>query len=146
LGKSVGTVIPESCLAKEDFVRQGVRKEGAIKHFHRSKTPMLFVKLDVAKAFNSVRWEYLLEFLGHIGFGQRSRDILALLWSNTSSRILLNGQPGSRIKHGRGLRQQGAPLAPSSLPWTRCSDYWIRPHRRVYCTGSTPARCACTPD
>jgi hypothetical protein len=29
--------------------------QGAIRH-HNAKTPMLFIKLDVAKAFDSVRW------------------------------------------------------------------------------------------
>jgi hypothetical protein len=74
--------------------------QGAVKHFHRSKTPMLFIKLDNAKAFDSVHWEYLLELLEQVGFGRRWRDILALLWSTTSSRILLNGKAGSPIKHG----------------------------------------------
>jgi hypothetical protein len=61
---------------------------------------MLFIKLDNAKAFDSVHWEYLLELLEQVGFGWRWRDILALLWSTTSSRILLNGKAGSPIKHG----------------------------------------------
>jgi hypothetical protein len=117
--------------------------QGAIKHFHRSKTPMLFVKLDAAKTFDNVRWEYLLELLGHIGFGQRWRDIHALLWSSTSSTILLNGQAGRLIKHGRGLRQ-GDPLAPMP-PWTLCSDFWIRPFRRGCYIRSAQARSACAP-
>jgi hypothetical protein len=45
----------------------------------------------------------------HLGFGQRCRDILALIWGSTSSRILLNGEVSRPIKHGRGLRQ-GDPL------------------------------------
>jgi hypothetical protein len=31
--------------------------QGAIKHFHHSKTPMLFLKLDIAKAFDNISWE-----------------------------------------------------------------------------------------
>jgi hypothetical protein len=78
--------------------------QGAIKHFHRSKTPMLFIKLDIAKPFDFVRWEYMLELMEKIGFSKRWRDILSLLWSTTSSRILINGEAGKPIKHGRGLR------------------------------------------
>jgi hypothetical protein len=85
--------------------------QGAIRHFHRSKTSMLFIKLDITKAFNSVRWEYLLEVLKQLGFSQRWRDILSLLWSTSSSRILLNGTVGGPIKHGRSLRQ-GDSLSP----------------------------------
>jgi hypothetical protein len=40
---------------------------------------MLFIKLDVAKAFDSVRWEYLLELIEQLGFGQHWRDIMSLL-------------------------------------------------------------------
>jgi mannosylglycoprotein endo-beta-mannosidase len=85
--------------------------QGAVNHFHRSKMPMLFLKLDIAKAFNSVQWEYLLEVMQHMGFGQRWRDLICILWGSTTSRILLNGIPGKPIKHRRGLRQ-GDPLSP----------------------------------
>jgi hypothetical protein len=43
--------------------------QGAIKHLHHSKMPMLFIKLDIAKAFDSVQWEYMLEVMGHLSFG-----------------------------------------------------------------------------
>jgi hypothetical protein len=42
----------------------------AIRHFHQSKTPMLFIKLDITKEFDSVCWEYSLEVLEQLGFGQ----------------------------------------------------------------------------
>ena len=77
--------------------------QGAVNHFHNSNTPMLFLKLDIQKAFDSVRWEYMLELLQHLGFGQRWRDLLSILWGTTSSRILLNGVPGRPIHHRRGL-------------------------------------------
>jgi hypothetical protein len=76
--------------------------QGAVRHFHQSKTLMLFLKLDIVKAFDSVRWEYLLEIMQQLGFGQRWRDIMALIWSSTSSCIILNGQPDRPIKHGCG--------------------------------------------
>lgn len=85
--------------------------QGAINHFHKAKTAMLFLKLDIAKAFDSVRWEYMLEIMQRIGFGQRWRDLISLIWASTSSRILLNGSPGRPILHRRGLRQ-GDPLSP----------------------------------
>jgi len=85
--------------------------QGAVNHFHNSNTPMLFLKLDIQKAFDSVRWEYMLELLQRLGFGQRWRDLLSILWGTTSSRILLNGVPGRPIHHRRGLRQ-GDPLSP----------------------------------
>ena len=37
--------------------------QNLIKELHRAKYPALFLKLDIAKAFDSVRWDYLLEVL-----------------------------------------------------------------------------------
>jgi hypothetical protein len=58
-----------------------------------------------------VSWPYLLEILTHLGFGQRWRNWMAALWSTSSSSFLLNGIPGKRILHARGVRQ-GDPLSP----------------------------------
>jgi hypothetical protein len=84
--------------------------QGAVKHFHQTKAPMLLLKLDITKAFNSVQWEYLLEVMEQVGFGPTWRDMMALIWSTTTSRILLNGEPGRPIKHARELHQ-GDPLS-----------------------------------
>jgi hypothetical protein len=43
--------------------------QGTIKHFHNSKTTMLFLKLDITKAFDNVWWEYLLELMEQLKFG-----------------------------------------------------------------------------
>uniref|UniRef100_A0ACD5U7C2 Uncharacterized protein n=1 Tax=Avena sativa TaxID=4498 RepID=A0ACD5U7C2_AVESA len=77
----------------------------------RKRTPALLIKLDIAKAFDSVRWDYILDLMRRKGFPSRWRHWAALLFSTTTSRILLNGHPGRGISHGRGLRQ-GDPLSP----------------------------------
>jgi hypothetical protein len=73
-------------------------------HFHNAKTPMLLLKLDITKEFDNIRWEYLLEVMQHLGFEPRWRDMISLIWSTTTSRIMLNGEPGHPIKHAKGLR------------------------------------------
>jgi hypothetical protein len=82
-----------------------------VRQFHKNKTPMLLVKLDISMAFDLVRWDYILSLLQHMGFPDRWRNWLAASFSTTSSQVLLNGIPGSPITHGRGLRQ-GDPLSP----------------------------------
>ncbi|WVZ78764.1 hypothetical protein U9M48_026420 [Paspalum notatum var. saurae] len=83
----------------------------AVRRLHRKRTPSLFIKLDITKAFDSVRWEYLLTLMKELGFPTRWCDWIAVLLSTSSSRVLLNGVPSTPIKHGRGLRQ-GDPLSP----------------------------------
>jgi retron-type reverse transcriptase len=73
--------------------------------FHPTHTPSLLFKLDIAKAFDSVQWDYLLDLLQRRGFPSRWRNCL------TSSQVLINGVPGSTIQHGKGLGQ-GDPLSP----------------------------------
>ena len=73
--------------------------QGAVNHYHKAKTPMLFVKLDIAKVFDSVRWEYMLEVMQRLGFGQRWHDLISIIWSKSTSRVLLNGRIGTAIQH-----------------------------------------------
>jgi hypothetical protein len=85
---------------------------------HKKKLPALLLKLDFAKAFDSVCWEYLLELLQCLGFSARWRDWIMLLLSSVSSSILLNGAEGAAIGHRRGCgRATRCPLF-SSLSWS----------------------------
>jgi hypothetical protein len=55
--------------------------------FHITKTSTLLIKLDISKAFNSVRWDYLISILEHRWFPVRWGDwIVSLL---TSDRLIL---------------------------------------------------------
>jgi hypothetical protein len=77
----------------------------------RLKKASLLFKLDIKKAFDSVRWDYLMDLLQHLGFPPRFQDLISATLSSSTSRVLLNGIAGEPIKHGRGLRQ-GDPLSP----------------------------------
>ena len=70
------------------------------------------LKLDIARAFDSVSWGFLMEILRKIGFGPRFCELVSIPLSTASTRVLLNGEPGPPIWHRRGLRQ-GDPLSPS---------------------------------
>lgn len=44
------------------------------RRLHKGKTPSLLFKLDICKAFDTVKWEYLLELLQRRGFPSKFRD------------------------------------------------------------------------
>lgn len=85
--------------------------QNLIKALYRSKQPGLFLKLDIAKAFDTERWDYLMEVLEQFGFGPRWREWVTALLSTASTAVLLNKARGKWFKHGAGLRQ-GDPLSP----------------------------------
>jgi hypothetical protein len=72
---------------------------------HRSKMPTLLFKLDIKKAFDSVRWDYTMDLLQHLGFPSNFRNWILALLTTSSSGVLLNDIHVDPIKHGRGLRQ-----------------------------------------
>jgi mannosylglycoprotein endo-beta-mannosidase len=58
------------------------------RRFHRTKTASLLLKLDISKAFYSVRWDYLISLLAHKGFPTR--------WINWITSLLFSPPPPQR--------------------------------------------------
>jgi hypothetical protein len=87
------------------LVRQLARK------INTRKEPGVLIKLDLARAFDSLSWAFLFEVLQQLGFPTRVLRWIAIALCTATTRVTVNGVPGQRIRHARGLRQ-GDPLSP----------------------------------
>jgi len=114
LAKSLDTLISRNQSA---FIRRRsihdnfLYTQNLIRALHKAGRPSLFIKLDIAKAFDTVRWDYLMEVLEKLGFGHKWRGWISLLLSTATSLVLVNGAQTPKFKHMVRLRQ-GDPLSP----------------------------------
>lgn len=88
----------------------------AHKCFHRLKmlrtgTEGELALLDMNKAYDRVDWQFLEKVLLKMGFQRNWVRIVMDCASSVSMALIINGSPGKRFQHTRGLRQ-GDPLSP----------------------------------
>jgi hypothetical protein len=75
------------------------------KLLHAHRQSMVLLMVDIAKAFDTVNWSFLLELLNHMGFSRQWINWVSILLSTARTKILVNGQLGRHICLARGLRQ-----------------------------------------
>jgi hypothetical protein len=71
----------------------------------------VLLKLDISQDFDSLSWSFLFEVLQCLGFPPTWLRWMKIAMRTASTRVNVNGVPGRRIAHVRGLRQ-GGPLSP----------------------------------
>jgi hypothetical protein len=118
--------INQSAFVKDRYIQDNFRLvQSSAKLLHVRKKPAVLLKIDIAGAFNSILWPFLFDVMKHVGFLAAWLDWITVLLSIANTRILLNGSPGCRICHVRGLHQ-GDPLSPMLIPLcngsTQCVD------------------------
>ena len=73
--------------------------------------PAALISLDQEKAFDRVEWSFLHSVLRRMNVGPVYRRWLTTLYTDISSRVIINGYVSRPFGLGRGVRQ-GCPLSP----------------------------------
>ncbi|XP_026416758.1 uncharacterized protein LOC113312217 [Papaver somniferum] len=82
-----------------------------VRNYHRSKgTPRCSLKIDISKAYDTVKWDAIFYILQQLGFPAIFINWIALCIKTTKFSILINGSPYGFFGAQRGLRQ-GCPIS-----------------------------------
>jgi hypothetical protein len=76
-----------------------------------TKTPGMFIKLDLSKDFDKISWQYMRSLLEAFGFDNHWVAWIMRLTYSTFFSILVNGMPSHPFFPSRGIHQ-GEPLSP----------------------------------
>lgn len=80
-------------------------------HTKNLKQKFMALKLDIAKAFDKVEWDFLDAVMERMGFCYQCRAWIRTCITTVTYRIMINGEQSRSIKPQRGLRQ-GDPISP----------------------------------
>jgi hypothetical protein len=109
-----GRQISDNVLIAYECIHYMKRKKG--------KKGACAIKLDMAKAYDRLEWDFIHTTLTTMGFPNNLVQTIMKCVSSVTFSILVNGQPSQSFKPNRGIRQ-GDPLSP--YLFILCADVFL---------------------
>ena len=85
----------------------------------------MLVKLDIAKAYDKLNWQFIRKMLEAFGFNRNFVNWVMNLVSSAFFSILVNGVPSRIIKPSRAL-DKGIYEEHLESPWYVCLFSWLK--------------------
>ncbi|KAI5083821.1 hypothetical protein GOP47_0003564 [Adiantum capillus-veneris] len=82
----------------------------AIEYAKYTQQDVLMLQVDIAKAFDTIQWDFISQVMSKLGFGPKMRNIVYLFYLNAYAQCLLAGEATLPWNLGRSVRQ-GCPLS-----------------------------------
>ncbi|MCO5570020.1 hypothetical protein L7F22_023734 [Adiantum nelumboides] len=81
-----------------------------IEYAKYSSQDVLMLQVDIAKAFDSVRWDFISQIMSRLGFGPKWVNVIYWLYSDAMTRAIIVDGLTDTWGLGRSVRQ-GCPLS-----------------------------------
>ncbi|XP_062086229.1 uncharacterized protein LOC133792343 [Humulus lupulus] len=107
INQNQGAFIKRRSLAYNVLILQDLIKGYNRKHY----SPCCLMKIDISKAYDSIDWDFLENFLKALRFPSRFIRCIVVCLRGTSYCLLMNGRIQGCFQGGKGLRQ-GDPISP----------------------------------
>lgn len=100
----------------QDIFKNILNVASSLDYASHSRKKMLLMKFDFDKAYDRLRWNFMLKVLLKLGFGEVFCKMIGSLFSNASAILCLNGWVIGHFNLCRSVRQvcPMAPLLPSA--------------------------------
>ncbi|GKB92869.1 RNA-directed DNA polymerase, eukaryota, reverse transcriptase zinc-binding domain protein [Tanacetum coccineum] len=97
-----GRLIQDNLLITQELLKGYNRKNGPKR---------CALKIDIAKSYDTVNWDFLKQILIHFGFHEKIIGWIMTCVTSAAFTVCVNGERYGYFKSGRGLRQ-GDPMSP----------------------------------